>query len=64
MYPPAPGELGTVGVIDCRVQHIAGQDMSLCERWPRHQLWSANETNSRSRLPICKRCAQKQNEQR
>lgn len=56
----APGELGTVGVIDSKVRHIAGQDKTLCGRWARQSLWPA-EGYRRANLPMCKRCEAEQN---
>jgi hypothetical protein len=56
VYAPEPGECGTVGVIDMKVRHIAGQDKSLCGRWYRRQLYRTESYSRRSVLPICKRC--------
>jgi hypothetical protein len=57
LYVPSPGDMGTVGVIDCRVRHIVGNEMTLCERWSRYRLYRADDSSvRRSRLPICKWC--------
>lgn len=56
MKRPQPGERCTVGVIDCRVLHIAGEETSLCGRWSLHHLWSINDKTARRVLPLCKRC--------
>lgn len=66
-YAVRPGQLGTVGVVDARVLHIAGEDRTLCGRHPRYQLWvssmATGRRGQRGRLPLCKRCAAVQEQQ-
>lgn len=62
LYPPVVGETGTVGVIDCRVRHIAGEHWSLCGRWHRLALYVVRPNERHARLPLCQRCDAKRNE--
>jgi hypothetical protein len=58
LYYAQPGELGTVGVIDCTVQHVAGDRGTLCGRYG--GLYLTDDDSRRSRLPICKWCQRAQ----
>lgn len=56
---PKPGELATVGVLDFRVQHIAGPDgVSLCGRWSAERMWPSAGRTVPITAPVCKKCQQ------